>query len=146
MMESQHSDIDTRLRTVQTLWSTYREQGPAVAAEQLHPEVEFITADGDRFEGQDGVRKFFASFGERGASFIASPFTFEPHPPDVLVVGHRRIRGPDEVRSDYLYFVHGFRDGKVCRLTAHASREAALADVARRRDEAASADEAASSD
>ncbi len=136
MTEPQPVDIDDRLRTVQTLWATYREHGPAVAAEQLHPDVEFITADGDRYLGQDGVRGFFASFDERGASFIASPFTFEPHPPDVLVVGHRRIRGPDEVRGDYLYFVHGFRDGKVCRLSAHASREEALADVARRRDAA----------
>ena len=136
MTEPQPSDIDERLRAVQNLWATYREHGPAVAAELLHPEVEFVTVDGERYDGQDGVRGFFASFEERGASFIASPFTFEPHPPDVLVVGHRRIRGPNEARGDYLYFVHGFRNGKVCRLTAHASREDALAYVARRRDEA----------
>jgi hypothetical protein len=145
MTEPPPLDIDACLRAVQTLWATYREHGPAVAAELLHPEVEFVTADGDRYEGHDGVRGFFASFLERGASFVASPFTFEPHPPDVLVVGHRRIRGPDEVRGDYLYFVHGFRDGKVSRLTAHASREEALAYVARRRD-AASSDDAPSAD
>jgi Domain of unknown function (DUF4440) len=136
MTKPQPLDTDARLRAVQTLWATYREHGPAVAAELLHPEVEFVTVDGNRYEGHEGVRGFFASFDERGASFVASPFTFEPHPPDVLVVGHRRIRGPDEMRGDYLYFVHGFRDGKVCRLSAHASREEALEYVAQRRDEA----------
>lgn len=135
MTESEPWEADERLAAVQELWATYRESGPAVAAELLHPDVEFVTVDGDRYEGREGVRGFFASFEERGARFVASPFTFEPHEPDVLVVGHRRIRGPNEVRGDYLYFVHGLREGKVCRLTAHASREEALADVARRRAE-----------
>jgi hypothetical protein len=126
------SDADERLRAVHTLWATYRESGAAVAAELLHPEVEFITADGRTFMGPDGVRAFFAAFEERGESFIASPFTFELHEPDVLVVGHRRIRGPDAIRGEYLYFVHGIREGRVCRLTAHPSRAEALADVARR--------------
>jgi hypothetical protein len=131
--QPQPSDADERLRAVHSLWSTYRESGAAVAAELLHPDVEFITADGRTFEGRDGVRAFFAGFEDRGERFVASPFTFELHEPDVLVVGHRRIRGPDHVRGDYLYFVHGLRDGRVCRLTAHLSREDALADVERRR-------------
>ncbi len=124
---------DERLRVVQTLWATYRESGADVAAELLHPEVEFITADGQICKGRDGVRAFFAAFEQRGESFIASPFTFELHDPDVLVVGHRRIRSPDAFRGDYLYFVHSIRDGQVYRLTAHTSREDALKDVARRR-------------
>jgi ketosteroid isomerase-like protein len=126
-------NADERLRAVQTLWTTYRESGAAVAAELLHPEVEFITAEGRAYKGPDEVRAFFAEFEERGESFIASPFTFELHDPDVLVVGHRRIRGPKAMRGDYLYFVHGIRDGRVSRLTAHLSREDAIADVARRR-------------
>lgn len=135
MTEDQPSNADERLHAVQTLWATYRESGADVAAELLHPEVEFITAEGQTYKGPDGVRAFFAEFEERGESFIASPFTFELHDPDVLVVGHRRIRGPDAIRGDYLYFVHGIREGRVCHLTAHVSRDDALADVARRRDD-----------
>jgi hypothetical protein len=131
--QPQPSDADARLRAVQQLWSTYREAGAATASELLHEDVVFVTAEGETFEGRDGVRAFFSGFVERGEHFIASPFTFELHEPDVLVVGHRRVRGPGSARGDYLYFVHGFRDGQVCRLTAHTSREAALMDVERRR-------------
>jgi hypothetical protein len=67
-----------------------------------------------------------ALFEERGERFTASVYTFELHEPDLLVVGHRRIRSKKGLRGDYLYFVHGFRDGRVCRLSAHRTREAAL--------------------
>jgi hypothetical protein len=61
-----------------------------------------------------------------------SPYSFEPHDPDVIVIGHRRIRTPEGVRGDYLFFVHSFRDGRVSRIAAHMSKEAALADIAAR--------------
>jgi hypothetical protein len=61
--------------------------------------------------------------------FTASPYSFELHEPDLLVIGHRRIRGEEEVRGDYLYFVHSCRDGCVCRIAAHTTKEAALAEI-----------------
>ncbi len=60
---------------------------------------------------------------------MASIYTFELHEPDLIVIGHRRIRSEEGIRGSYMYFVHGFRDGLVCRLTAHTDREAALADI-----------------
>jgi hypothetical protein len=124
--------VDQRLDAVRELWSTYREHGVEKAIPLLHPEVEFVAHDGRRFLGHAGVGRFFAEFEERSERFIASPYTFELHEPDLLVVGHRRIRSEDGMRGDYLYFVHGFRDGRVNRLTAHLTREAALAEIAAR--------------
>jgi hypothetical protein len=124
--------VDERLSAVRELWGTYREAGAEKAIPLLHREVEFVDHEGRVFSGHEGVRGFFAQFEERGEVFTASPYSFELHDPDLLVIGHRRIRGEEGMRGDYLYFVHSFRDGRVSRIAAHVSREAALADIAER--------------
>jgi hypothetical protein len=124
--------VDDRLEAVRELWATYREEGVATAIPLLHPEVEFVDHEGNVFRGHDGVRRFFAEFEQRGEEFMASPYSFELHEPDLLVIGHRRIRSPDGTRGDYLFFVHGFRDGRVSRIAAHTTKDAALADIAAR--------------
>jgi predicted SnoaL-like aldol condensation-catalyzing enzyme len=121
--------VDERLEAVRELWATYREEGVDRAIALLDPEVEFVDHQGRVFTGHDGVRSFFAEFAERGEQFIASPYTFELHEPDLIVVGHRRIRSEEGIRGDYLYFVHSCRDGRVSRIAAHTSKEAALADI-----------------
>jgi hypothetical protein len=128
--------VDERLDAVRRLWATYREEGVDPAIALLDPEVEFVDHRGRRFLGHEGVREFFDEFAERGEAFKASPYTFELHEPDLIVIGHRRIRGEEGlVRGEYLYFVHSCRGGRVCRI-AHLSKEAALAEI----DERASAD------
>jgi hypothetical protein len=127
-----HHAPDERLRAVHELWTAYRELGPEKAAELLDPEIEFVTVGGETYHGHEGVRRFFADFSDRGQQFMASPFTFELHPPDVLVVGHRRIRSRDVIEGAYLYFVHSISDGRVSRLAAFATRDDAIADVKRR--------------
>jgi predicted SnoaL-like aldol condensation-catalyzing enzyme len=124
--------VDERLEAVRELWGTYREEGVEKAIPLLHPEVEFVDHEGRVFNGHDGVRSFFGEFEQRGEVFTASPYSFELHEPDLLVIGHRRIRSEEGTRGDYLYFVHGFRDGRVCRIAAHTTRDAALADIASR--------------
>jgi ketosteroid isomerase-like protein len=121
--------VDERLSAVHELWSTYGEGGTEGAIPLLHPEVEFVDHEGRVFNGHDGVRTFFAGFEQRGELFKASAYTFEPHDPDVLVIGHRRIRSADGMRGDYLFFVHSFRDGRVARIAAFVSKEHALADI-----------------
>ncbi|MEA2332589.1 MAG: hypothetical protein QOH58_2727 [Thermoleophilaceae bacterium] len=124
--------MDKRLDAVHHLWSTYRERGAEGAIPLLDPEVEFVDHRGRVFSGHDGVRSFFAEFEERGERFMASPYTFEPHDPDLLVIGHRRIHSSDGVRGDYLFFVHSFRDGRVARISAHTTKQDALADITAR--------------
>jgi SnoaL-like domain len=124
--------MDERLDAVRELWGTYREHGVQSAIALLHPEVEFVAQDGRVFIGHDGVRRFFTEFEQRGEEFVASPYSFELHEPDLLVIGHHRIRTPDGTRGDYLFFVHGFRDGRVSRIAAHATKDAALTDIAER--------------
>jgi predicted SnoaL-like aldol condensation-catalyzing enzyme len=124
--------VDERLEAVQELWGTYREKGVEPAIALLDHEVEFVDHEGRVFNGHDGVRSFFAEFEQRGEVFTASPYSFELHEPDLLVIGHRRIRSEDGTRGDYLFFVHSFRDGRVSRIAAHMTKEAALADIAAR--------------
>jgi hypothetical protein len=124
--------VDERLEAVRELWGTYREKGVEPAIALLHAEVDFVDHEGRVFSGHEGVRSFFAEFEQRGEVFRASPYSFELHEPDLLVIGHRRIRGEDGTRGDYLYFVHSFRDGQVSRIAACVSRDAALADIAER--------------
>jgi predicted SnoaL-like aldol condensation-catalyzing enzyme len=121
--------VDERLEIVRELWSTYREGGVDEAIPLLHPDVEFVDHEARIFRGRKGVAQFFAEFEERGEEFTASVYTFELHEPDLLVIGHRRIRSAEGMRGDYMYFTHGFREGQVCRLSAHTTREAALADI-----------------
>jgi ketosteroid isomerase-like protein len=121
--------VDERLEAVRELWATYREEGVDRAIPLLHPEVEFVDHQGRVFTGHDGVRRFFREFEQRGEEFTASPYSFELHEPDLLVIGHRRIRSEDGLRGDYLYFVHSCRDGRVSRIAAYTSKEAALADI-----------------
>lgn len=124
--------VDERLDAVHELWSTYREQGAEQAIPLLHPEVEFVAHNGRVYRGHDGVRRFFAEFEERGERFMASPYTFEPHEPDLLVIGHRRIVSEDGLRGDYLFFVHSFNDGRVARIAAYTNKADALADITAR--------------
>jgi hypothetical protein len=124
--------VDERLEAVRRLWATYREQGAEAAIWLLHAQVEFVDHAGRVFTGHDGVRRFFREFEERGEVFLASPYSFEPHDPDVIVIGHRRIRTEEGVRGDYLFFVHSFQDGQVSRIAAHMTKEDALADIAAR--------------
>ena len=124
--------VDERLDAVHELWSTYREQGAEQAIPLLDPDVEFVAHNGRVYRGHEGVRRFFAEFEERGERFMASPFTFEPHDPDLLVIGHRRIQSDDSLRGEYLFFVHSFRERRVSRIAAYTSREQALADIATR--------------
>lgn len=121
--------MDERLEIVRELWSTFRESGVDEAIPLLHPDVEFVDHEGRTFRGREGVGQFFAEFEERGERFMASVYTFELHEPDLLVIGHRRIRSEEGLRGDYMYFVHGFRDSRVCHLSAHTSRQAALSDI-----------------
>jgi predicted SnoaL-like aldol condensation-catalyzing enzyme len=121
--------MDERLDAVRELWRTYREHGFEKAIPLLDPDVEFVDHQGRVFTGHDGVRTFFGEFEERGEVFTASPYSFELHEPDLLVVGHRRIRTPEGTRGDYLFFVHSFRDGRVSRIAAHVTKDAALTDI-----------------
>jgi hypothetical protein len=126
------SVVDERLAAVRELWSTYREEGVEPAIALLHDEVEFVDHEGRKFHRHGGVRKFFKEFEDRRERFIASPYTFELHEPDLIVVGHRRIRTEGDTRGDYLFFVHSFRDGRVSRIAAHTTKQDALADIAAR--------------
>jgi ketosteroid isomerase-like protein len=116
---------------VRRMWTAYREGGVERALAALHPDVEFVSADGVVHDGHDGVRRFFSAFADQGQTFEASPYSFEGHGDAVLVAGHRRIRSADGTSGAYLYFVHVIRDGLIIRLSAHSTREAALADLRR---------------
>jgi len=117
---------DTQL-LVRRMWTAYREGGTEAALPLLHPEVEFIASDGTTFEGHDGVRRFFGAFEEQGQTFEASPYSFEGHGEAILVVGHRRIHSADGVDGEYLYFLHFVEGDLITILSAHRTREAALA-------------------
>jgi hypothetical protein len=111
------------------MWTAYREGGVESALPLLDPEVEFVAVGGTVYPGHDGVRRFFKAFDEQGQTFEASPYSFEGQGEAVLVAGHRRIRSADGTSGAYLYFVHVTRDGLISRLSAHTTRESALADL-----------------
>ena len=123
---------------VRKLWTAYREGGVEVALPLLDPDVEFVAVDGTSYDGHDGVRRFFKAFDEQGQTFEASPYSFEGQGEAVLVAGHRRIRSANGTSGAYLYFVHMIRDGLIVRLSAHATRSGALADLRRSEEQAAS--------
>ncbi len=109
------------------MWSAYREGGVEVALPLLDPDVEFVAADGTCYEGHAGVRRFFQAFEDQGQSFEASPYSFEGRGDAVLVIGHRRIHSDSGTSGAYMYFLHVIRDGLIVRLSAHATRDEALA-------------------
>lgn len=117
---------------VRRMWTAYREGGVELALPMLHPEVEFVASDGTPFHGHDGVRRFFGAFDEQGQTFEASPYSFEGSGEAILVAGHRRIHSAAGTSGAYLYFVHAFRDALIVHLSAHTTREAALAELRRR--------------
>jgi ketosteroid isomerase-like protein len=114
---------------VRRMWTAYREGGVEAALPLLDPDVEFVAVDGTNYPGHDGVRRFIKKFEDQGQTFEASPYSFEGLGDAVLVAGHRRIRSADGTDGAYLYFVHVIRDGLIARLSAHATRDAALADL-----------------
>jgi ketosteroid isomerase-like protein len=112
---------------VRRMWTAYREGGTEAALPLLHPDVEFVAVDGTSFEGHDGVRRFFKTFEEQGQTFEASPYSFEGHGQAILVAGHRRIHSADGIDGDYLYFIHLVENDLITVLSAHRTRQAALA-------------------
>lgn len=114
---------------VRRIWTAYREGGVEAALPLLDPAVEFVSVDGTTYSGHDGVRRFFKAFDDQGQTFEASPYSFEGQGEAVLVAGHRRIRSANRTSGAYLYFVHVIRAGLVSRLSAHTTRESALADL-----------------
>jgi ketosteroid isomerase-like protein len=116
---------------VRRMWTAYREGGVEAALPLLHPQVEFVAVDGTEHNGHDGIRAFFKAFADQGQTFEASPYSFEGQGDAVLVAGHRRIRSAKGTSGAYLYFVHLVEDGLITRLSAHATREAALRDLHR---------------
>lgn len=119
--------------TVRRMWVLLREGGPEAALATVHEHVIFVAADGQRFEGHDGVRAFFASFDARDERFIASPFTFEPIGDGVLVAGHRRIAGDDRtIAAEHLHFTYRVTAGGVISdMRAFHDRETAIAELER---------------
>ena len=116
------------VETVRQMWIDYRERGVEAALGLLDPEVVFRSFEGEVHTGRDGVRTFFARFGGE-MTFAASPYTFEPCGAGVVVAGHRRIRYPDRMDSQYMYFSHHVRQGLVVRVAAWADRESATRDL-----------------
>lgn len=116
---------------VRAMWTAYREGGVEAALPLLHPEVEFVAVDGTVYNGYDGIRDFFKTFADQDQTFEASPYSFEGQGDAVLVAGHRRIHSAAGTSGAYLYFVHVIRDGAIVRLSAHATRDAALAELRR---------------
>jgi ketosteroid isomerase-like protein len=116
---------------VREMWTAYREGGVETALPLLDPDVEFVSVDGTTYAGHDGVRRFFKSFDDQGQTFEASPYSFEGQGEAVLVAGHRRIHSAGRTSGAYLYFVHVIDNGTITRLSAHATREAALDDLRR---------------
>jgi ketosteroid isomerase-like protein len=119
--------MDDSQALVRRMWSAYREGGVETALPLLDPDVAFIAVDGTRYDGHEGVRRFFKAFEEQGQSFEASPYSFEGHGEVVLVAGHRRIHSPEGTTGAYLYFVHVARAGLIVSLSAHTDRDEALA-------------------
>lgn len=118
------------LDIVRRMWVLLREGGPDAALAVVDPGVAFVAADGQQFDGHDGVRAFFADFDQRDERFVASPFTFEPTGAGVLVAGHRRIAGPDAtVAAEHLHFTYRVRDGRIFDMRAFTDRNAALAEL-----------------
>jgi ketosteroid isomerase-like protein len=116
------------MEVVKRMWIDFREQGVDIALAQLHPDVEFQLDDGTVFVGHQGVRDFFARFGDE-RQFAASPYTFEPCGNGVIVAGHRRIQTGETSDAEYTYFSHHVRDGLITRIAAWADRDAATADL-----------------
>lgn len=121
--------MDDARDLVRRMWTAYREGGVEVALALLDSDIEFVAVDGDVYRGHDGVRSFFAAFADQGQTFEASPYSFEGRGNAVLVAGHRRIHSSSGTSGAYLYFVHTVAGGRIVRLCAHASREAALAEL-----------------
>jgi ketosteroid isomerase-like protein len=115
---------------VRAMWVAYREGDVEGALPLLHPDCEFVTADGGVYRGHHEIRRFFHRFNERGARFSAQPYSFERHPGGWIVVGNRRIQTADGMSDERLYFVHVLAGGVIVRLAAYATREEAVAALA----------------
>ncbi|MTD45985.1 DUF4440 domain-containing protein [Conexibacter sp. W3-3-2] len=123
------------LEIVRRMWVLLREGGPDAALEVVAPDAVFVAADGQRFDGHDGIRAFFASFDARDERFIAAPFTFEPHGEGVLVAGHRRIADDEQtLLAEHLHFTYRTDgDGRIHDMRAFGDRDTAAAELARHR-------------
>ena len=72
-------------------------------------------------ERLDAVRELWATYREHGVE-------------QAIQLLHPEVEFVDEdgMRGAYLFFAHGFRDGRVSRIAAHTTKQAALADMASR--------------
>jgi ketosteroid isomerase-like protein len=114
-------------QVVRRLWDAYEREGVQGLRRYVDDDVEWTPSGGQTFRGVDALDQYARTLGPHRS---AVPHGWERHGECVLVHGSLRTfrdGGFVDVQPSWVYF---FRDGRLRRATAYASREEALAAIA----------------
>jgi ketosteroid isomerase-like protein len=115
---------------VRKMWAAFQRDGIAGMRPYVDDDVEFVPTDDGTIRGYEALADYWR---DNGAKQSVVPHAWEQHGECVLVHGSLRMfrdGGFVDTQPSWVYF---FRDGRLRRACAFASREEALAAIARHR-------------
>jgi len=115
---------------VRKMWAAFQRDGIAGMRPYVDDDVEFVPTANARLRGYEALAAYWH---DHGAKQSVVPHAWEQHGDCVLVHGSLRMfrdGGFVDTQPSWVYF---FRDGKLRRACAFASREEALAAIERHR-------------
>jgi ketosteroid isomerase-like protein len=119
---------DENVAAVRRMWDAYREEGLRGILAFAAPDAEWrpYSAQGRVFHGNDEYAAYIDEM-DRNLQVVEAQLV-DVHARDdcVVVSGRLRVRGPEGLEDNPMYWVHRFREGKIVLTTSYPNLDTAL--------------------
>jgi ketosteroid isomerase-like protein len=119
---------DDNVAAVRRMWEAYREEGLRGILAFAAPDAEWrpYSAHGRVFHGNDEYAAYIDEM-ERNLEVVEAQLVDMHAQADCVVVsGRLRIRGPEGLEDNPMYWVHRFRAGQIVLTTSYPNQDTAL--------------------
>jgi len=120
---------EENVASVRRMWAAYHEQGLRGILPFATPDAEWrpYSARGRVFHGSDQYEAYIEEMEHRQEIVEAQLVDVHAEADCVVVSGRLRLRGPDGIEDNPMYWVHRFEDGKIVLTTSYPNLDTALA-------------------
>jgi ketosteroid isomerase-like protein len=120
---------EDNVASVRRMWTAYHEQGLRGILPFAAPDAEWrpYSARGRVFQGSDEYGAYIDEMEQRQEIVEAQLVDVHAEADCVVVSGRLRLRGPDGIEDNPMYWVHRFEGGKIVLTTSYPNLDTALA-------------------
>jgi ketosteroid isomerase-like protein len=120
---------EENVASVRRMWDAYHDQGLRGILPFARPDAEWrpYSARGRVFHGSAEYEAYIEEMEHRQEIVEAQLVDVHAEADCVVVSGRLRLRGPDGIEDNPMYWVHRFEDGKIVLTTSYPNLDTALA-------------------